>query len=64
MIQLLLGTILQDLRTKQPVLYFLSVCSLILDVNVTEIVQDSLKVAITYQLTNPDKEKHRLRDEL
>ena len=35
-----------------------------IDVNVTEIVQESLKVAITYQLTNPDQEKHRLRDEL
>ena len=37
---------------------------IVLDVNVTEIVQESLKVAITYQLTNPDQEKHRLRDEL
>ena len=35
-----------------------------IDVNVTEIVQESLQVAITYQLTNPDQEKHRLRDEL
>ena len=36
----------------------------ILEMHVGEIVQDSLKVALSYQLTNPEQERHSLHDEL
>ena len=38
--------------------------NMILEMHVGEIVQDSLKVALSYQLTNPEQERHSLHDEL
>lgn len=37
---------------------------MISEMHVGEIVQDSLKVALSYQLTNPEQERHSLHDEL